>query len=182
MVLIMLTLIGLSAANVGVLQERMASNVSETNIAFQRAEATLRDVERRLFEVATQGTTGGLEQIPNWPDVQAIGIRRGDCSLSDGSSGGNLPETWAELSSAGHWHNSLLANDTAYAVLQLTGDVDSSGGVAGVPCRPITQTGTAGTGGNPGGAFVGYLVLARAPATLADDERPDVVLQSIVYY
>ena len=47
MFLIILTLIGLSAANVGIMQERMAGNVRETNVAFQNAEATLREVETR---------------------------------------------------------------------------------------------------------------------------------------
>ena len=42
MFLIILTVVGLSAANVSVMQERMAGNVRETNEAFQEAEATLR--------------------------------------------------------------------------------------------------------------------------------------------
>jgi len=51
MFLILLTLIGLSAANVGILQERMAGNVRESNIAFQTAEAALRGIEIPVDQV-----------------------------------------------------------------------------------------------------------------------------------
>lgn len=82
MFLIILTLIGLSAANVGIMQERMAGNVRDTNVAFQQAEASLRAVEQRLQDVILGGG-GGLGEIPIWAEFHdAAGVNRGDCAMA----------------------------------------------------------------------------------------------------
>ena len=163
MFLIILTLIGLSAANVGIMQERMAGSVRDTNIAFQQAEATLRGIEQRVRQITESGTGGGLGQIPIWAEMQQnMGINRNDCTLS-----GEEPENWP-------WQNSP---DTSgqYVIIELSGATAGGGGVFGSACRPMQSQ----SAGNPGDAAVYYLVAARAdgPTGLAE-----AVVQSIYFW
>ena len=56
-ILLILTLLGVSGMNTTVLQERMAGNVQEMNTAFQAAEAGLRDGELDIDENFSNVTT-----------------------------------------------------------------------------------------------------------------------------
>jgi len=157
MFLIILTLLGISAANVGIMQERMAGNVRETNEAFQLAEATLREIEQRLVEVG-EGGSGGLGDIPVWAEaLDTLGIDRFDCTLSQA---GALP--WSSAPTTG--------ND--YYVVELTDSISAGGEVFGSACRPLNETSTATLSRY-------YLVVVRAEGPAGTGE---VVLQSIFYY
>jgi len=79
--LLLLTLIGVTAMQTSTLQERMAGNVRDRNVAFQLAEEALRDAERRLQSGAIDGATSFSEvhlhgDAPAWEDVL-------NCSGSD---------------------------------------------------------------------------------------------------
>ena len=52
MILLVLTLIGVTAMTTSTLEERMAGNLKDVNLAFQAAESTLRDGERWLANLA----------------------------------------------------------------------------------------------------------------------------------
>jgi len=157
--LVILTLIGISSANVGVLQERMAGNVRESNEAFQAAEATLREIERELRNIISGGAGGSLGSIPNWADVQSsLGISRNDCTLS-GANTDNWP--WQTAQATG--------ND--YIVIALT-DAGPGGSLFGSACRPLNEGGD-----TPLDEF--YLVAARANGPAGVGE---VVVQSIFYW
>jgi|SRR6056297_1720735 len=163
MFLIILTLIGISAANVGIMQERMAGSVRDTNIAFQEAEATLRGVEQRVRQISEAGTDGGLGSIPIWSDAQAsLGILRNDCTLS-----GVDPSGWP-------WNDS---SDTEgqYVVIELSGATSAGGGVFGSACRPMQSQ----NAGNPGEAAIYYLIAARAEGPTG---RAEAVVQSIYFW
>ena len=54
LLLLVLTLLGLGAMKAARMQERMAGNSRDVNIAFQGAEAGLRDAETRLGALATR--------------------------------------------------------------------------------------------------------------------------------
>lgn len=163
MFLIILTLIGLSAANVGILQERMASNVRQSNVAFQRAEATLRGIEQRVKQIS-EGGSGGLGSIPIWSEtLDALGItQRGDCTLSSAESA-----NWA-------WQTSPDISGTEYAIVELSG-ATASGEVFGSACRPMQSE----DAGNPGQSAVYYLIAAKAPG---DDGVTEAIVQSIYFY
>lgn len=54
--LVILTLLGLTAMQTGILEERMAGNSRDRNIAFQAAEAALRDGEHDVLGVQPNGS------------------------------------------------------------------------------------------------------------------------------
>jgi type IV pilus assembly protein PilX len=162
MFLIILTLIGLSAANVGIMQERMAGSVRDTNLAFQEAEETLRATEQRVRQISETGTGGGLGQVPIWTEMQqTMGILRNDCTLS-----GEDPTDWP-------WTDSQ-DTDGQYMVVELTGGT-AGGNVVGSACRPMQSQ----SAGNPGEAAVYYLIAARAFGPTGDAEA---VVQSIYFW
>lgn len=65
--LLILTVIGLASIRGSDLQERMAGNMRDRNIAFQSAEAALRRGESVLNAALLPSFTGG--QIGYWPDL-----------------------------------------------------------------------------------------------------------------
>lgn len=166
MFLILLTLIGLSAANVGILQERMAGNVRESNIAFQTAEAALRGIERRVQDI-TLGGGGGLDTPPDWNDFQTdFGIERGDCSLAEIEGGDNFDSL--------AWETSPDVPEAQFVIVELSGGV-SGGEIVGSACRPLQSQDS----GKPGADAVFYMIMARAPGPAG---TADVVVQSIYFW
>ena len=154
MFLIILTLIGISAANVGIMQERMAGNVRETNEAFQNAEGTLRFIEKELGDVVGGG--GGsvdLGVIKTWAQVQdELGIERNDCTLS-----GADVESWP-------WGDQGV-------VIALT-DAGTGGTIFGSACRPMNEL-------NDTSLDEYYLVAARATGPAGVGE---VIVQTIFFW
>ena len=155
MFLIILTLIGISAANVGIMQERMAGNVRETNEAFQSAESTLREVEAEV-RALVEGTGGSaLGPVPTWSEaLTTLGIDRHNCTLSKADPA-DLP-----------WQN---APDSGYefAVYKATGGISPSGLPFGSACSPLV-----GAGYVPTTEFDNvHIVVARAqgPAEVAEE-------------
>ncbi len=59
LMLLVLTLIGVSGMQGTILQERMASNTRDRNIAFQAAESAMRDAEIFLNAIVTTGAFDG---------------------------------------------------------------------------------------------------------------------------
>jgi type IV pilus assembly protein PilX len=54
--LLIMAMLGVTVANVTNLQERMAGNTRDRDLALQAAEAALRDAEKRLDDAAFRGT------------------------------------------------------------------------------------------------------------------------------
>ncbi len=160
MFLIVLTLIGLSAANVSILQERMAGNLKESNEAFQRSEATLREIEEQV-RVIVQGGGGSIGAIPIFADAQTdLGISRSNCTLSEAPP----PETWP-------WRNAPVTGYN-YIIYQITDTMDASGMPMGSACAPMFDTGDTPT--KPFNNV--YVIGARAKG---DAEVGEAVVQSI---
>lgn len=90
----MLALLGATAAQNSVLEERMASNTRDRDLAFQAAEAALRDAELNIATLRTQMGAAGLVDasscsMPNVPP----------CYLSHGND-------------AAYWTNTFVWNTT----------------------------------------------------------------------
>ena len=148
MFLTILTLIGLSAANVGIMQERMAGNVRETNEAFQSAEATLREVENAVRE-SVEGTGGSaLGVVPQWSELVAANTikHRSNCTLSQADPG---DLSWDTAPDTGH----------DFTVYRASGGIDPSGMFFGSACSPLVSTGAV-----PNKEFDNvHVVVTRAP-------------------
>ena len=59
MILLVMTMIGISGMRGTVLQERMASNTKDRNQAFQAAESAMRDAEAYIESIVTTGSFNG---------------------------------------------------------------------------------------------------------------------------
>lgn len=153
--LLILTVLGLSASQGSIMQERMAGNVADANVAFQQAERTLRRIEQRLVE-HIMGGAGGLGYMP--PTWDETGLERNDCTMSgynweaaswqtDGATGGDF--LVIDLSD-------YMVGETPY----------------GSSCRPPVESGGVGAGEY-------YLVAVRADSPTGTSES---VLQSIFFW
>lgn len=162
--LLIMTVLGLSASNVSIMQERMAGNVTQNNIAFQRAEETLREIEQRVAERA-EGGSGGLGVIPTWGTAGAgMDLLDNDCSMS-------APTSW-------DWNNAgtipwRIAPTTLreYLIVDLS-DYVEAGQTFASACRPVSEVGMANAGEY-------YLIVARGASPAGDSEA---IVQSIFYW
>ena len=169
MFLLILTLLGLTASNVSIMQERMASNVREYNEAFQRAEATLREIEQRLVLVG-QGTTGGLPVLPHWADDATLVALSNDCTLEQryGDDWDSAP--WQTAPTTG--------ND--YFVIELGRFVNPNTGlIQASPCRP-EETSQSLDGASIRNSY--YLIVARAFGPGDASRRAEAMVQTIFYW
>lgn len=134
--LLIISLIGIRSMQGTALQERMASNLHDRNIAFQSSERALRTGEEWLEDNILAGVNNENE-IPNWagpwpnevvvaggdPQVSAEPVyelqflgpvfQGGVPSLGGGQSGGSVPDNKYVVSSRGQG-----GSNTALAVLQ----------------------------------------------------------------
>jgi type IV pilus assembly protein PilX len=104
MFLLVLAVLGISALNSTVMQEKMVSNAKDSNLAFQAAEAALRDAEadverNNTFWTPTSFTstcTGGLCNPPStWPTPVSL-----DISKAIDWSNGALTRTYGSQTAA----------------------------------------------------------------------------------
>lgn len=165
--LLILTLLGLAASNTSIMQERMSSNVSEYNIAFQNAEAVLREVEFRLRQ-----PTPNLGTIPRWGDVPALVNRPGDCSLET-----TFAADWESLGGQLNWINAPSAPGQ-FVVIELSEYIDNDSNRR-VSCR-LEDGLTLESGVPVQGEH--YLILARAFGPGADGRRARAMVQSIFWW
>lgn len=100
--LLLLTMIGLASIRGSDLQERMAGNMRDRNLAFQSAEAVLREGESVLNLAVLPSFSGGT--VGYWPDLNKTGAPR------------PRPSLWTDVEWAA---NSIqLPNDTISSVAE----------------------------------------------------------------
>lgn len=160
MMLLVLTLIGISAMRGTTLQEKMAGNLRESAIAFQRAENVVKQVEQAVQVRAETGISGGIV-VETWADE---GFEIFDCS------GKKILDHPVDVANGG-WHDSPDGSTEAvYRVFEM-----SSVGGRSVACRPLEEEGAQGVGN----ASSYYLIYgyAEGPA-----ERGDALVVSSYYY
>lgn len=155
MFLLLLTIIGLSSSNTAIMQERMAGNVADSNIAFQEAERTLREIEDRLTQYV-MGGSGGLGYVP--PTWEETGLNRNDCTMSgynwDNPGWRDAPNTDGEF---------LVVDLSDYTVGETP---------YGSSCRPVSEADM-----NTAGEY--FLVVARAVSPTGTSES---IVQSIFFW
>jgi type IV pilus assembly protein PilX len=71
LILILLTLLGLTAIQAGTVHERIAGNTRNLDVAFQAAEAALREAEDRLDNPAVPLTNGSVAGWYHWSQAPA---------------------------------------------------------------------------------------------------------------
>jgi len=163
MILLVLVILGLTSSNVSMMQERMAGNFRESNLAFQAAEDTLREIEMRLQ--GTGGGTGGLGVIPSWSDDASLEIN--DCTLQR-RYGPTSSDDWDDAP----WQEAPTADDTNPSRWFMIIDLRDQ-----PACRPMEEE-----DGTPRGAY--FLIVARAlgPGGAGDARRAEAVLQSMFFW
>ena len=153
--LLILTVLGLSASQGSIMQERMAGNVADANVAFQQAERTLRRVEQRVVQ-HIMGGAGGLGYMP--PTWNETGMERNDCTMSGFDWG------------AASWRTDA-ATGGEFFVVDLS-DYMVGSMPYGSSCRP-----PADSGGAAAGEY--YLMAARGEGLTGTTES---VVQSIFFW
>lgn len=172
MFLIILTVIGLSAANVGILQERMAANVRESNEAFQRAEAALAAIELELGNIVS-GASGGSLEIEIWEDARdLLNIGRHSCTLTRLGGGKEL----LSIEEEDVWNPITIDGFQAeYFIVALT-DSPEAGTIFGSACRPMNEL-------NDTAIEEYYVITTKARGRGDADRSPaEAVVQSIYFY
>lgn len=163
MFLLVLSVLGVAAFNSTLLQEKMAGNTKDTNMAFQAAEAGLRDAEADVAQTITAGTvftsscTDGLCTPPStWPTPLSTDISK---AIDWGSS--------AQTRVYGSRTSAPALADVAAPPLYVIEKLSS------LPVGPGGSVGIGVTAPNSGGAAYRLTVLATGM-------RPEthVILQS----
>lgn len=75
-ILLAMTLIGVSSMDSAVLELKMAGTMQQQIVAMNRAEATLIDAESKIIEITTNGTTQNFETADDgfYPSVNALDL------------------------------------------------------------------------------------------------------------
>ena len=97
-ILLVMTLIGLSAARSTLLEERMSGSTADNNVAFQAAEAALRTGELSL-------------QAPVLPEFNSTGGTRGHYTALEYTNPDQAPrwQQWAGASEGSNWDSNAIA-------------------------------------------------------------------------
>ncbi|MGY6555632.1 MAG: pilus assembly PilX family protein [Wenzhouxiangella sp.] len=168
MFLLILTVLGLSSSNVAIMQERMAANAADYNLAFQRAEAVLREVEFQLSRPSPN-----LNNVVEWGSIAALRGNPSDCSLE-----ATLSANWEALGAGLSWAAAPGGLEGDYLVIELSEFLDSNDNRR-ISCR--LEDGLTTEAGVP---VLGehFLILARAFGPGPADRRARVVVQSIFWW
>lgn len=158
LLLLVLTVLGLSSSNVSIMQERMAGNVADRNVAFQEAERTLREIESRVKEFS-QGGSGGLGVIPTWEDWD---LPVHDCSFSSPADW----DAWAQ----DKWQTAPSTGNP-YLILDLSDYINEDGLPAGSACRPVSESEM-----NTAGEYFAIVAKAEGPG------GSEAIAQSIFFW
>ena len=127
--LVVLTMIGVTAARMSTLEERMSGNMRDRAIAMQAAELALRDAERDIM-----GSGSGSN--PRVPAISGISDFVADCDAdnTNGTDDDGLcyggPLAWATATwTAANWTTNIASAPTSVGYGDFTGAPD----IAGIP-------------------------------------------------
>ena len=139
--LLVLTMLGIAALGSSAMQERMAGNAKDMNIAFQAAEAGLRDAESdidaniTMATVFTSACTNGLCTPPSeWGTPSSTDISK----LIDWTNSG-LTRTYGTNTGAGVFP--VVAAQPVYVIELVSQLPPPTGGSVGIGIAPTTSGG-----------------------------------------
>lgn len=143
-VLLILTIIGITSVGTSTLEEKMAGNSRDQNLAFQSAEVALRDAEQFLTGIAsTAGFTGnGLYATGTAPDVLASTTWTTNGTASIAVSNANSVAT---ATTQPRYIIEYIGASTPTSNKELNGGYGDSSGQGTVSYFRITARGTGGT-------------------------------------
>lgn len=117
--LVVLSMIGVTAARMSTLEERMSGNMRDRSIAMQAAELALRDAERDIL---------GLGTTPRNPGIAGISDFIADCDADDTDDTAddglcyNGPLAWATAAwTAANWTTNMTDEPTSVEYGRFTG-------------------------------------------------------------
>lgn len=145
-VLVLITILAISGMRATIMEERMASNSRNSNLAFQRAETALRAGEAALEEAANEAPTAKSEANGQ---ANNIGISGPNCVVDLNTLDFSDADTWAAGSCTQDNGSTLDTNKHKYFIEYFYGFKPSSAGV-GVGIGPCYYRVTArGYGDTP---------------------------------
>jgi type IV pilus assembly protein PilX len=127
LILILLTLLGLTAIQAGTVQERIVGNTRNLDLAFQAAEAALREAEDRLDNPSVPLTNGSVTGWYHWSLAPAPAWR----APATWDSAGNIDYT---LGSDAGWN---VARAPEFAIEELPPMPDTGGSLDG--SAPVSE-------------------------------------------
>jgi type IV pilus assembly protein PilX len=139
--LLLLMLIGTTSMQTTLLEEKMAGNSRDQNLAFQSAEAALRAGEARIETLWNAGT-GSLQAFCD--GTAGLFSSAGNCAIANPAPDSKLAATWTDNAKSITYNtgSALVTTQPRYFITYV------SARVAGPPVAPISFTITArGTGG-----------------------------------
>jgi len=117
--LVVLTMIGITAARMSTLEERMSGNMRDRSIAMQAAELALRDAERDILRLGTGSRNPGISGIT---DFVADCDQDNTNNTADDGLCYNGPLGWATAAwTAANWTANMTAEPASVAYGRFTG-------------------------------------------------------------
>lgn len=126
--LVVLTMVGITAARMSTLEERMSGNMRDRSLAMQAAELALRDAERDILGLGSTPRDPAISGITGFDDDCTNGLcdRRGGAPGFDGSTI-TFPEFTVGGVDYGELELDIAADGVAY------GDYTGAADITGIP-------------------------------------------------
>ncbi|MBT4162161.1 MAG: hypothetical protein HOC70_15005 [Gammaproteobacteria bacterium] len=148
-ILLILTILGVSSIQTTSMQERMARNYRDVNIAFQGAEAAVAEAEEYLESITNIGT---FPDDPDISDTLSNACSAGLCTSTDGRS------RWQQADGIVDWDDNSTHKTTTTTAAELGAADDPKYFVEYVAKVTIEQDtlniGNVGEGGSSGRAYI----------------------------
>ncbi len=134
-ILLLITILAMSGMRATIMEERMASNSRNTNLAFQRAETALRAGEAALEEAA-DGVPTAKSKVNGQINLEIAGFPLGGCLVGLDSLDFHAAATWTSGSECTYSNNADLDADNHRYFIEYYYGIAPSGaaGIAIGPC------------------------------------------------
>ncbi|MCC8991292.1 MAG: hypothetical protein LM514_01550, partial [Streptococcus sp.] len=136
--LLLMTLVGVTAMQVTTVQERMVSNSRDLNVAFQAAETALKRGEDYIRQLQMQ-TINFTQICVDNPGVSNRGLCRPTCNSIASSSRIAGVECWTDANNSTQWLRVDWVDNVAGTATTLEYGTDTGPGVATITALPTSS-------------------------------------------